>query len=177
MGSRLLKRWLIRPIRNLNTLIQRQQIIAELQKITPLSLASLLQKIGDLERILARVALRTARPRDLVQLRQALNILPSIKQLLEHSFSVSLEQIKDRIENFTDLFQLLNTAVMDNPAALLRDGGVIANGYDKELDQWRQLTEHSEQFLIELEAREKQRSGLSSLKVGLQSHPWVLYRD
>ncbi|HVV68420.1 MAG TPA: DNA mismatch repair protein MutS [Gammaproteobacteria bacterium] len=167
MGSRALRRWLTRPTRDISLLITRQQNIATLQA-TALNqpLHSLLRGIGDMERILARIALKSARPRDLAQLRQALTLLPQIQTLLMKHLTPSLQQLSIDLKDFNHLTQLLQQAIVENPPALLREGGVIATGYDKELDEWRQLSEHADQFLIDLEQREKARTGIATLKVG-----------
>lgn len=167
MGKRLLSRWLHRPIRCHQHLQLRQQAVESLQNEQASSaFKENLQGIGDLERILGRVALKTARPRDLIQLRISLGKLPSISSLLaEHTASLLLKLHK-QMQTFPDLFQLLNKAIVDEPPSVIRDGGVIADGYDASLDELRQLSQHSNQFLIDLEAQEKQNTGLSTLKIG-----------
>lgn len=173
MGGRLLRRWLQHPTRNHSTLLERQNIIniiIETQQYKVLH--NLLKSIGDIERIITRIALRTARPRDLVQLRYALKILPEIQSLLlflkENSKEnkIKIEQFQNRIGIFPNLVDLLNRALIENPPMIIRDGGVIATGYNSELDELRNLSSTAGQYLIDLEIREKQRSGLSTLKVG-----------
>lgn len=168
MGSRLLKRWIHQPIRNVEKLQQRQQAIsAVLQQDLVSELQPLLHLIGDMERILARVALRTARPRDLTRLRCALEQIPQITPLLKTSpkFTVLLEQIGD----FEELCELLQRAVIDNPPLLIRDGGVIAPGYNEELDEWRLLSDGATKYLEELEIRERETTGIDTLKVGFNA--------
>lgn len=168
MGSRLLKRWIHQPIRNVEKLQQRQQAIsAVLQQDLVSELQPLLHLIGDMERILARVALRTARPRDLTRLRCALEQIPQIKPLLKTSpnFTALLEQIGD----FEELCELLQRAVIDNPPLLIRDGGVIAPGYNEELDEWRLLSDGATKYLEELEIRERETTGIDTLKVGFNA--------
>lgn len=167
MGSRLLRRWLHQPLRNISTLSLRQQTISELlndQQFEPIK--KILRSVGDMERILARIALKSARPRDLVQLRNTLTTLPEIQQQLMRLTSNRIQSIKKEISEFPELFGLLQKAVIDNPPAVIREGGVIATGYDQELDDLRNLSENSNQFLIDLEQREKQRTGIATLKVG-----------
>ena len=129
-----------------------------------------LRPIGDLERILARVALRSARPRDLAQLRSALGALPALRHSLSGlqagAPSPLLERLIDDFGEHGEEFALLSRAVTDSPPHFLRDGGVIAAGYDAELDELRLLGGNTEQFLLELERRERERTGLSSLKLG-----------
>lgn len=167
MGSRSLRRWLTRPLRDRQILLIRQQAItALLLEVQHQPIHQQLRSIGDIERILARIALRSARPRDLVQLRQALACLPPLQARLQSLVADRLTQIKTQIGVYPELTLLLQQAIVENPPAVLREGGVIATGYDAELDEYRQLSEHSEQFLVELELREKEQTGLASLKVG-----------
>lgn len=167
MGSRLLKRWLVRPIRDQQILKERQAVISALQdKTCNDHLYTCMRGIGDMERILARVSLKSARPRDLAQLRRALAQLPQIHTYIVQKTASRLQQLAEHVKDFPELLNLLNQAIVENPPALLRDGGVIADGYDAQLDEYRTLSEHGEQFLIELEKREKERTGINTLKVG-----------
>lgn len=176
MGSRLLKRWLVRPLRDHTLLKARQAAIHFFQahllnppvKTNPsqIHFSKTLKTIGDMERILARIALKSARPRDLVQLRQGLTALPLLQQVMQLSPAIYLQELTRKLRTYPELNELLNHAICENPPALLRDGGVIASGYDEFLDECRMLSEHSEQFLLELEKREKERTGISTLKVG-----------
>ncbi len=169
MGSRLLKRWIHQPIRDLAKLHTRQQTILALQKnerIEPLQ--PLLQQVGDMERILARIALRTARPRDLTRLRTALEHIPDIVKHSQH-LTACLDNTLQQIADFSELFELLNKAIIDNPPQLIRDGGVIAEGYNAELDEWRSLAEGATKFLEDLEARERAKTGIDTLKIGFNA--------
>jgi len=165
MGNRLLKRWLLRPLRHRDTLTQRQMAIRQLQTVGE-TLYDYLRKIGDMERIVARISLRSARPRDLLQLRQALSQLPAIKKLLSKLNAPLLQQLEKSIDSFDELLVTLQKALVDNPPTLAREGGVIAPGYDQLLDELRSLHVNAGQFLIDLETQEKARTQLSSLKVG-----------
>lgn len=167
MGSRLLKRWLHRPLRDREILHARQNAIKTLlQDRTYLGLHQVLRNVGDLERILARVALKTARPRDLVELRSTLSVLPELQQQLMTVSTSLLQQLSQSIREFPELHALLAQAIVENPPVVIRDGGVIAQGYDPELDELLTLSENAGSFLMELEEREKARTGLSTLKVG-----------
>ena len=168
MGGRLLRRWIIHPLRDQQQLLQRQLAIQTLiEKNTFNTLSNDLKGMGDLERILSRIALRTARPRDLVQLRHALSLLPHLHQRLESlSASSYLVHLYHELSDFPELYQLLQRALVENPPTSIREGKVIANGYDERLDEWRTLSQNSHQFLIEFEQREKQRTRISTLKVG-----------
>jgi DNA mismatch repair protein MutS len=166
MGSRLLRRWLHRPLRDQTLLRQRQQAIITLLEAGLIgTLQKLLRGIGDIERILSRVALYSARPRDLVQLRQALGLLPEIRKSLLSLDSPQLQLLLQNLGPFPELYQLLQQAICENPPPLIRDGGVIAPGFDSELDELRHLSENAGRFLVELEQRERERTGISALKV------------
>ncbi len=172
MGARMLRRWLHRPIRDHHTLRTRYQAVATLiEGSRYVALSESLRPIGDLERILARIALHSARPRDLAQLRVALAALPDLHQSLRTVQAGTtpaplIAQLLDEFSDHRDEHALLVRAVVDSPPHFLRDGGVIASGYDAELDELRLLGSNTEQFLLDLERRERERSGLSSLKLG-----------
>ncbi|PWV59291.1 DNA mismatch repair protein MutS [Plasticicumulans acidivorans] len=165
MGGRLLRRWLARPLRAHATLRLRQHAIGELladrQSET---LREVLRGVPDVERIIARIALRSARPRDLSGLRAALSRLPELRAAAAVD-SPRLQQLLDALGEHPQTLALLERALVDTPPVLIRDGGVIAPGFDAELDELRQLSEHADQFLIDLEARERARTGLN-VKVG-----------
>jgi DNA mismatch repair protein MutS len=182
MGARLLRRWLNRPLRSRDLLRRRHQAIGALIDNRRFeNLRERLRGIGDLERILARVALRSARPRDLSTLRDGLAAAPDISALilepedqkaavhgrtLQQEPSPLLRALVERIGDHADNAALLARAIVAQPPVLQRDGGVIADGYDAELDELRRLATHADQFLVELEEREKAASGISTLKVG-----------
>ncbi|WP_217540936.1 DNA mismatch repair protein MutS [Vibrio metschnikovii] len=167
MGSRMLKRWIHQPTRHIDTINQRLDGITELKQDALFAeLSPILKHIGDIERILARLALRSARPRDLARLRNALQQLPELNQQmasLKHPYLCQLRQDAQPIEV---LSQLLERAIKDNPPVVIRDGGVIADGYDAELDEWRKLAAGATEYLDQLEADERERHGIDSLKVG-----------
>ena len=167
MGSRLLGRWLNRPLRDLKRLENRQHsILAIKQNYHFEGLQPVLKGIGDIERILARVALKSARPRDLARLRDALILLPTLQGELSHIDSQSLTFLSETISEHPELASLLESAIIENPPVVIRDGGVIARGYDAELDELRALSDNAGDYLVQLEQRERDRSGLASLKVG-----------
>lgn len=167
MGSRLLKRWLNRPLRDHHVLRERQECItALLDQLAYSPLRKTLHGIADMERILARIALRTARPRDLTALRSTFALLPALQKQLSELTPVRLQELKNDIGDYPALYDLLNRAIVDNPPVTVRDGGVIAQGYDAELDELLALSENAGDYLVKLEEQEKQRTGLSTLKVG-----------
>jgi DNA mismatch repair protein MutS len=183
MGARLLRRWLTRPLRSREMLRQRHQAIGTLiDSRRHESLRETLRRIGDLERILARVALRSARPRDLSTLRDGLAAAPGVTSTIfpdrangrtatderssRSELSPLLADLIERIGDHAETCALLARAVVEQPPVLQRDGGVIADGYDTELDELRRLSTHADQYLVELEEREKAASGITTLKVG-----------
>ncbi|MDX1348390.1 MAG: DNA mismatch repair protein MutS [Thiomicrorhabdus chilensis] len=167
MGSRLLKRWLNQPLRNQDTVNARLDAIEEMiaQQDDEL-LHQSLKKIGDMERILSRVALYSARPRDLLQLGRGLNTLPDLQTLLASHQVEKLNTLAQQIATYPQLASLLDQAITDNPPMLIRDGGVIAEGYDAELDELRNLKNEAGDYLLQLEQRERERTGINTLKVG-----------
>ena len=168
MGSRLLKRWIHQPLRHKKTLLNRQNAVKNLiQQERYSDFKPMLQQIGDMERILARIALRSARPRDLTRLRQALGQLPQIIQLLQqHNQHQQFDMLLSKLQDFSELFALLTRAIIETPPLLIRDGGVIAPGYHQELDEWRELATGATQYLENLEIRERQQTGIDTLKIG-----------
>lgn len=168
MGSRMLKRWLHMPLRDIETINRRQESIAELQDLCE-TLQPVLRQVGDLERILARLALRTARPRDLARMRYAFQQLPALNEQLADVQSPQLRQLREQMGEFSELRELLERAIIDSPPVLVRDGGVIAPGYHAELDEWRALADGATDYLDKLEIREREKLGLDTLKVGFNA--------
>ena len=167
MGSRLLKRWLHFPLRDLTILNNRQNTISDiLEHDLHTDLHQLLRHLGDIERIIARIALRSARPRDFARLRNALQQLPAIQEILVLCPKGYLQTLAKQSMPQVDVQNLLEKALIENPPVLIRDGGVIAPGYHQELDILRDLSQGATDFLAQLEQREKERTGIQSLKVG-----------
>lgn len=170
MGSRLLKRWIHRPIRNQQMLNARLDAIANIKDdlLYP-ELNNLLRNIGDIERIIARLALRSARPRDLARLRNALAVLPEFCEVLDGVNSAYLKTLTENSHPMPKLHELLERAIKENPPVVIREGGVLAEGYNQKLDEWRNLAQGATDYLDELELREKQQWGIDSLKVGFNN--------
>ena len=167
MGSRLLQRWLAKPSRNYALLTERQTAIQMLlEQQLDMTVHEFARNICDVERITARIALRTARPRDLVALRRTLELLPTLRQTLQVCSATLLQDLIQDITPLPQIYQLLVDAVLAEPAALIRDGGVIAAHFDEELDALRLLSTNATEVLLQLEQREKTKSGLSTLKFG-----------
>ena len=171
MGGRLLSRTLMQPLRDtalLDARLDASQAMLQGYHEAPVRLV--LKEIGDIERVLSRVALGSARPRDLVQLRQTCAQIPFLRHALEPMIqahqSKLIAQLNDEMGNFHGLHQRLMSAIVENPPVLLRDGNVIAEGFDAELDELRKIRDHAGQFLIDLEIQERERTGISTLKIG-----------
>ncbi|GAB4196504.1 MAG: DNA mismatch repair protein MutS [Wenzhouxiangellaceae bacterium] len=167
MGSRLLRRWLNHPLRHRQRIEQRQQVVAALlQQQRYETLREQLARSGDLERILTRIMLGSARPRDLTALRDGLEKIPRLRDWLMACDDEVLTHLAEGLPDSPDERELLQQAVVESPPVLVRDGGVIAEGYDEELDRLRSLSRDAGAFLDELERRERERTGISTLKVG-----------
>ncbi|OUR69825.1 DNA mismatch repair protein MutS, partial [Bermanella sp. 47_1433_sub80_T6] len=167
MGSRLLRRWLNRPLRDQQVLNDRQlSIAAMIQSYGYENIHNVLKQIGDIERILSRIALRSARPRDLARLRDALAVLPSLQNAIQDVDAAPVTTLGQAISTYPQLVEHLQKAIIDNPPVVIRDGGVIAEGFDDELDELRGISENAGQYLIDIETREREATGISTLKVG-----------
>ncbi|PCH56953.1 MAG: DNA mismatch repair protein MutS, partial [Legionellales bacterium] len=168
MGSRTLQRWLHQPLTNTDIIGARSAaVIAIKAKHSYIDFFTQLKLVGDLERILTRIALLSAKPRDLIKLTQSLAALPDTKKLLIELTNISLlNKINTTINILPELRLTLDKALVENPPQLIKDGGVIATGYNDELDKLRNISNTANQFLIDLEQQEKQKTGLSTLKVG-----------
>jgi DNA mismatch repair protein MutS len=167
MGGRELRRWLQRPLRNRVARELRLQAIEALnESATDALLHDVLRTVGDVERILARIALRSARPRDLGQLRVALGCLPRVAEVLSTVDSPLIATLLERARTYPSLVELLERALVETPPIVLRDGGVFADGYDETLDELRRISEHSDEALLDLETQERERTGFANLRFG-----------
>jgi DNA mismatch repair protein MutS len=171
MGSRLLRHWLHHPPRDAGSARERHGAIGALLD-APVhasldALRAVLRHIADIERITGRLALLSARPRDLSSLRDTFAALPALREQVAHAAAgaVALERIAAALEPPRECGELLQRAIAQEPAAMVRDGGVIARGYNSELDELRDISENCGQFLIDLEARERARTGIANLRV------------
>ena len=167
MGSRLLRRWLHRPLTDIEILRQRHGAIHALCENDAYEPArNALKPVGDMERILTRVALRSARPRDLTRMLSSLQALPKMRAELSSLTADLLCSLSAQTGDYPQMCDLLSSAIIENPPVVIRDGGVIADGYDQELDKLRQISTNAGQFLLDIEQRERQITGISTLKVG-----------
>lgn len=166
MGSRCLRRWIHRPLRDRGTITGRYESIASLlEHQLYKEIQGNLRQVGDIERISSRIALKSARPRDLLVLRQTLAILPALQSQLSGLDAQHWANLRLQLREQPALLTLLQRAIIDNPPVLIRDGGVIAPGYHPELDELRNLSQNADQFLIDMEQRERSSTGIATLKV------------
>ena len=158
MGSRCLRRWFRGPLRDHSVLRGRNEAVSSLLDLDEYAeLRSSLNSIGDMERILTRISLRSARPRDFTRLSESLTVIPKVCTLLNSSANHLIE-LTETLSGWPDLVNELDCAIDDEPATLIRDGGVIRDGYDSELDEYRALRKDSGNYLIELENQEKREN-------------------
>ena len=165
MGSRLMRHWLHHPLRDRTVLRGRLAAVAALREGAGESLRAVLRECSDIERITARVALKSARPRDLSGLRDTLARVPDIGALLAPSDTPRISQLARALHVDPSITERLQRTLLETPAATVRDGGVIADGFDTDLDELRSLQNDSGTFLLQLETRERERTGIANLKV------------
>lgn len=166
MGGRLLRRWLHHPLRDRETLRHRHAAVSALiNEQGYMVLQEPLRAISDMERVLTRIALKSARPHDLLQLRQTLSIIPDLQHETGRFDSPLLESLHTRMRAFPETRELLESALGSELPVTIRDGGVIADGYHPDLDELRQMNRDAGDYLVRIEARERKRTGLSTLKV------------
>jgi len=166
MGARLLRRWLARPLRDHSALRVRQDAIESVRNLALIEpLRAALQPLGDVERMLGRLALGSARPRDLAGLRDALAACPALAQIAEQGKPSALVAWAQALNGLQETQGLLARAVVAEPPILMRDGGVIATGFDSELDELRLLSAGADEFLVDLERREREATGIGNLRV------------
>ena len=167
MGSRLLRHWLHHPLRERSILVSRHEAVACLEKDHG-RIASILRGVADVERISARLALKSVRPRELSGLRDTLQRLPDLQEALPE-LAPLLRQLRADLAVPRECLALLSRALHAEPAARIQDGGVIAQGYDAQLDELRGLQSHAGEFLVELESKERSRTGIANLRVAYNS--------
>ena len=167
MGGRLLARWLTQPLRDSIQIEARLAAVSAMQRQSAFqALRDALAGAGDIERIVARIALQSARPRDLARLRDTLNLLPEINAILNPIEAPLVSDLAGLVQPQPVLADLLTQAIVPVPPVVLRDGGVIQEGFDSALDELKAISEHAAEFLVKLETDEREQTGLSSLKVG-----------
>lgn len=168
MGARLLRHWLHHPLQDRNLVMKRHEAVTELIQSSSYAMLPL-KNIGDIERITARIALKTARPRDLSGLSASLQQLPLLQVQLQNSKTSLMQTLGSSLTAPNAVVSLLSAAIKAEPSVVLREGGVIADGYDAELDELRALQNNHGEFLLRYEAAEKARTGITNLKVEYNS--------
>jgi len=172
MGARLLKEWILYPLKDIKKIQERQEVVKFFVENKTLreELKRILRKISDLERLSTRCALKLANPKEMGLLRESLKYLPEIKDILEKEkplfFSKKLEELLKAIEDFSELYELLNNWLVEDPPTTLKEGGIIKRGVSQELDELLDLKENAVYYLSELEKREKEKTGIPNLRIG-----------
>ena len=167
MGGRLLRKWLVLPLKELKTIEQRQEGVAGLLASDTLldQVSDLLKPIGDMERMISKVAAGRINPRELNALKKALQQIPEIKTLLSASISPSLSGLANSLDSCTELVEKIDTILREDPPVLIHQGGMIKSGYLAELDELHGLSSSGKNFLADIQKREIERTGITSLKV------------
>ncbi|MEW6732001.1 MAG: DNA mismatch repair protein MutS [Acidobacteriota bacterium] len=167
MGARLLRQWLLRPSINIGELNTRLDAIAEARRATIMRdrIRQQLSNVQDLERLLGRISLGTANPRDLISLKNSAAIIPAVKQQLAEARSSLLEVLREDLDELKDIYDLINQAIVDEPPLQLSEGGVIRENYHAQLDELRSVRKNAQGLIAAIETRERGRTGISSLKV------------
>lgn len=169
MGQRLTRRMLVEPLRNNETVNQRLDIVEALCNSDNEILSQNLERIGDIERIVARIGLSSSKPKDLAVLRDSLKLIPDLKNFLLKSGQQTLISLNEKVDPLFDVVALLTSAIKDFPSTFLRDGDVIAQGYNEELDSLRELMSGSQELLLKIEQEEREKTGITTLKVNFNS--------
>ncbi len=167
MGGRLLKRWMLAPLRKLEPILQRQSAVEDLfnNKTLRKNLQNELREIGDLERLISRVCTSRANPRELVFLKTSLQKIPLLKQLLDQSGNETIKIISEKLDPLEDLCSKIEMAITDNPPSAITEGGIIRTGYNPELDELRDISQNAKTWIANLQAEEREKTGIPSLKV------------
>lgn len=168
MGSRLLKKWLANPLYNKEKIEERLKIVDSFISsfMCRKEVIELLKEVYDLERLVARISYGNTNAKDLVQLKKSLMVVPKIKELLKNSGEMDLFVLSTKIGNFDDVTSLLEKAIVDNPPFTIKEGGIIKKGYSRELDELISLSHSGKKFIAEIEAKEREKTGIKTLKIG-----------
>lgn len=171
MGGRLMKRWMVFPLKDAVTIGKRLDVVDYCYKYPEFYqlITEQLQRVGDLERIVSKVAAGRVSPREVVQLRYALEAVVTLKQACEKAENETLKQIGEQLQCCTQIREHIAKAIVPDPPQLLNKGGVIATGYHAELDDLRNISRNGKQYLLQIQEREVERTGITSLKVGFNN--------
>ena len=167
-GSRMLKRWISNPLCNEKAIEERLKIVDSFVNnfICRVQVIDLLKEVYDLERLVARISYGNANARDLIQLKKSLSVVPNIKALLKDSGEMDLFVLSDKVKTFPSIVELIDTAIIDNPPLVLKEGGIIKEGYNSDLDELKYISRNGKNFIASIEANERERTGIKNLKVG-----------
>ena len=168
LGSRMLKNFLISPLANVNQIEERLRIVDGFTAsfITREEVINLLKEVYDLERLIARICYGSANGRDLLQLKKSLQILPSLKELLKNSGEMDLFVLSSKIKDFSDITNLIEESIDEDAPLTIKEGNVIKDGYNKQLDEYRYISKNGKEFISQIEAIEREKTGIKGLKVG-----------
>ena len=167
-GSRMLKRWLTNPLCNGKTIEERLKVVDGFVNnfICRKQIIEELKEVYDLERLVARISYGNANARDLIQLKKSLSVVPNIKSLLKDSGEMDLFVLSDKIKPLPDIVNLIEEAIIDSPPLTIKEGGIIRDGYNKDLDEFKYISQNGKEFIANIETAERERTGIKGLKVG-----------
>ena len=167
MGARLMRNWIEQPLIEKKKITARQDAVEELYNdmITREEIREYLNAVYDLERLVTRISYRTANPRDLIAFKTSLGMIPPVKQLLSQAESAELKEIDERMDCLEDIYDLIEKSIQDEPPIMIREGGMIKEGYNEDVDKFRLSRTEGKTWLAELEAREKEKTGIKNLRV------------
>ena len=167
MGARLMRNWIEQPLIEKKKITARQDAVEELYNdmITREEIREYLNAVYDLERLVTRISYRTANPRDLIAFKTSLGMIPPVKQLLSQAKSTELKEIDERMDCLEDIYDLIEKSIQDEPPIMIREGGMIKEGYNEDVDKFRLSRTEGKTWLAELEAREKEKTGIKNLRV------------
>ncbi len=168
MGGRLLRRWVSDPLIDVEDINDRLEAVKELKENMILrdEITENLKNVYDIERISGKISYGTANARDLISLRNSISQLPDLKYVLERANSKLLASLYESLDTLEDLFQLINTAIVDDPPMSVKEGGLIKKGYNEAVDRLIEITTHGKQWLVNVEAEEREKTGIKNLKIG-----------
>ena len=167
MGARLMRNWIEQPLIEKKKITARQDAVEELYNdmIIREEIREYLNAVYDLERLVTRISYRTANPRDLIAFKTSLGMIPPVKQLLSQAKSAELKEIDERMDCLEDIYDLIEKSIQDEPPIMIREGGMIKEGYNEDVDKFRLSRTEGKTWLAELEAREKEKTGIKNLRV------------
>ena len=167
MGARLMRNWIEQPLIEKKKITARQDAVEELYNdmITREEIREYLNAVYDLERLVTRISYRTANPRDLIAFKTSLGMISPVKQLLSQAKSAELKEIDERMDCLEDIYDLIEKSIQDEPPIMIREGGMIKEGYNEDVDKFRLSRTEGKTWLAELEAREKEKTGIKNLRV------------